>query len=83
MMLLSLSHDVVYQKSDSPRYFKANKGLLAICAWMCVSSKLAFLLSPWQLRIHGLTEFFSSYNTLGHISIIDGEIGQRRASGMP
>ncbi|KAL4910483.1 hypothetical protein BDW74DRAFT_184400 [Aspergillus multicolor] len=26
----------VYQSSDSPRYFKANKGLLVICVWMCV-----------------------------------------------
>lgn len=27
----------VYQTNDSPRYFKANKGLLVICVWMCVS----------------------------------------------
>lgn len=27
---------VVYQSADSPRYFKANKGLLVICVWMCV-----------------------------------------------
>lgn len=27
----------VYQPSDKPRYFKANKGLLVICIWMCVS----------------------------------------------
>ncbi|WYZ37681.1 hypothetical protein EsH8_II_001187 [Colletotrichum jinshuiense] len=26
----------IYQPSDSPRYFKANKGLLVICIWMCV-----------------------------------------------
>ncbi|KAI0850751.1 MFS general substrate transporter [Daldinia vernicosa] len=26
----------IYQPSDSPRYFKANKGLLVICVWMCV-----------------------------------------------
>ncbi|KAF3054793.1 hypothetical protein GL218_07437 [Daldinia childiae] len=26
----------VYQPSDSPRYFKANKGLLVICIWMCI-----------------------------------------------
>ncbi|KAL4929333.1 major facilitator superfamily domain-containing protein [Aspergillus undulatus] len=26
----------IYQSSDSPRYFKANKGLLVICVWMCV-----------------------------------------------
>lgn len=32
LMLLS-----VYQASDSSRYFKANKGLLVICIWMCVS----------------------------------------------
>lgn len=28
---------VVYQSEDSPRYFKANKGLLVICIWMFVS----------------------------------------------
>lgn len=27
----------IYQPSDKPRYFKANKGLLVICVWMCVS----------------------------------------------
>ncbi|KAL4971678.1 major facilitator superfamily domain-containing protein [Aspergillus desertorum] len=26
----------IYQSSDSPRYFKANRGLLVICVWMCV-----------------------------------------------
>ncbi|KAH8204915.1 hypothetical protein TruAng_000954 [Truncatella angustata] len=26
----------IYQSSDSPRYFKANKGLLVICIWMCL-----------------------------------------------
>ncbi|KAI0886573.1 major facilitator superfamily transporter [Annulohypoxylon maeteangense] len=26
----------IYQSADSPRYFKANKGLLVICVWMCV-----------------------------------------------
>ncbi|KAI1801679.1 MFS general substrate transporter [Daldinia bambusicola] len=26
----------IYQPSDSPRYFKANKGLLVICIWMCI-----------------------------------------------
>lgn len=26
----------VYQPDDSPRYFKANKGLLVICIWMCL-----------------------------------------------
>ncbi|KAF4989859.1 hypothetical protein FDECE_14568 [Fusarium decemcellulare] len=26
----------IYQPSDSPRYFKANKGLLVICIWMCL-----------------------------------------------
>ncbi|OJJ59265.1 hypothetical protein ASPSYDRAFT_178609 [Aspergillus sydowii CBS 593.65] len=26
----------IYQSSDSPRYFKANRGLLVICIWMCV-----------------------------------------------
>ncbi|KAI2466196.1 major facilitator superfamily transporter [Annulohypoxylon bovei var. microspora] len=26
----------IYQSSDSPRYFKANKGLLVICVWMCL-----------------------------------------------
>ncbi|KAF1959709.1 major facilitator superfamily transporter [Byssothecium circinans] len=26
----------VYQPGDAPRYFKANKGLLVICIWMCV-----------------------------------------------
>ncbi|KAI1384939.1 major facilitator superfamily transporter [Hypoxylon trugodes] len=26
----------IYQSSDAPRYFKANKGLLVICVWMCV-----------------------------------------------
>ncbi|KAI1097630.1 MFS general substrate transporter [Jackrogersella minutella] len=26
----------IYQSSDSPRYFKANKGLLVICVWMCI-----------------------------------------------
>ncbi|KAF9729491.1 major facilitator superfamily transporter [Paraphaeosphaeria minitans] len=26
----------IYQPSDAPRYFKANKGLLVICVWMCV-----------------------------------------------
>ncbi|KAL4863234.1 hypothetical protein BDV12DRAFT_202318 [Aspergillus spectabilis] len=26
----------IYQASDSPRYFKANKGLLVICVWMCL-----------------------------------------------
>ncbi|KAI1501508.1 major facilitator superfamily domain-containing protein [Biscogniauxia marginata] len=26
----------IYQPDDSPRYFKANKGLLVICVWMCV-----------------------------------------------
>ncbi|KFY38142.1 hypothetical protein V494_04504 [Pseudogymnoascus sp. VKM F-4513 (FW-928)] len=26
----------IYQSNDSPRYFKANKGLLVICVWMCV-----------------------------------------------
>lgn len=31
--------EVVYQPSDSPRYFKANKGLLVICFWMCVSKE--------------------------------------------
>ncbi|TKW51739.1 putative transporter [Colletotrichum tanaceti] len=30
----------VYQPSDSPRYFKANTGLLVICVWMCVSCNL-------------------------------------------
>lgn len=30
----------VYQSEDSPRYFKANKGLLVICVWMCVSHKI-------------------------------------------
>ncbi|WDK09213.1 major facilitator superfamily transporter [Colletotrichum graminicola] len=28
----------IYQPDDAPRYFKANKGLLVICIWMCVSS---------------------------------------------
>lgn len=27
----------VYQPDDAPRYYKANKGLLVICVWMCVS----------------------------------------------
>ncbi|KAI1459662.1 MFS general substrate transporter [Annulohypoxylon moriforme] len=26
----------IYQSTDSPRYFKANKGLLVICVWMCL-----------------------------------------------
>ncbi|KAI2607968.1 MFS general substrate transporter [Hypoxylon sp. NC1633] len=26
----------IYQSDDAPRYFKANKGLLVICIWMCV-----------------------------------------------
>ncbi|CCF37160.1 major facilitator superfamily transporter [Colletotrichum higginsianum] len=26
----------IYQPSDSPRYFKANTGLLVICVWMCL-----------------------------------------------
>ncbi|KAF4908595.1 putative transporter [Colletotrichum fructicola] len=26
----------IYQSNDAPRYFKANKGLLVICIWMCV-----------------------------------------------
>ncbi|KAG8354287.1 putative transporter [Fusarium venenatum] len=26
----------IYQPDDSPRYFKANKGLLVICIWMCL-----------------------------------------------
>ncbi|KAF6815137.1 major facilitator superfamily transporter [Colletotrichum plurivorum] len=26
----------IYQPDDAPRYFKANKGLLVICIWMCV-----------------------------------------------
>ncbi|QKX61336.1 uncharacterized protein TRUGW13939_08484 [Talaromyces rugulosus] len=26
----------IYQSSDAPRYFKANKGLLVICVWMCL-----------------------------------------------
>ncbi|KAK7431664.1 hypothetical protein QQZ08_001883 [Neonectria magnoliae] len=26
----------IYQPDDAPRYFKANKGLLVICVWMCV-----------------------------------------------
>ncbi|KAL5337434.1 major facilitator superfamily domain-containing protein [Aspergillus crustosus] len=26
----------IYQASDSPRYYKANRGLLVICVWMCV-----------------------------------------------
>ncbi|KAI9148210.1 major facilitator superfamily transporter [Paramyrothecium foliicola] len=26
----------IYQPSDAPRYFKANKGLLVICIWMCL-----------------------------------------------
>ncbi|KAM0702719.1 hypothetical protein Q7P35_010151 [Cladosporium inversicolor] len=26
----------IYQPSDKPRYFKANKGLLVICIWMCL-----------------------------------------------
>ncbi|KAK0386475.1 hypothetical protein NLU13_6310 [Sarocladium strictum] len=26
---------IIYQPSDAPRYFKANKGLLVICFWMC------------------------------------------------
>ncbi|KAH8901697.1 major facilitator superfamily transporter [Thozetella sp. PMI_491] len=26
----------IYQPEDAPRYFKANKGLLVICIWMCV-----------------------------------------------
>ncbi|OTA68676.1 MFS general substrate transporter [Hypoxylon sp. EC38] len=26
----------IYQSDDAPRYFKANKGLLIICIWMCV-----------------------------------------------
>lgn len=25
----------VYQPTDSPRYYKANTGLLVICVWMC------------------------------------------------
>ncbi|KAI0150140.1 MFS general substrate transporter [Hypoxylon sp. NC0597] len=25
----------IYQPDDAPRYFKANKGLLIICVWMC------------------------------------------------
>jgi hypothetical protein len=33
----------VYQPSDKPRYFKANKGLLVICIWMCVSNIETFL----------------------------------------
>lgn len=28
----------IYQPSDAPRYKKANKGLLVICIWMCVSA---------------------------------------------
>ncbi|OTB07577.1 hypothetical protein M426DRAFT_240780 [Hypoxylon sp. CI-4A] len=26
----------IYQAADKPRYFKANKGLLVVCIWMCV-----------------------------------------------
>ncbi|KAK7407842.1 hypothetical protein QQX98_010013 [Neonectria punicea] len=26
----------IYQPDDTPRYFKANKGLLVICVWMCL-----------------------------------------------
>ncbi|KAL6706500.1 hypothetical protein ACN47E_005439 [Coniothyrium glycines] len=26
----------IYQPTDAPRYFKANKGLLVICIWMCL-----------------------------------------------
>ncbi|KAI1373311.1 MFS general substrate transporter [Hypoxylon crocopeplum] len=29
----------IYQSDDAPRYFKANKGLLVICIWMCKNSK--------------------------------------------
>lgn len=36
-MSATSTNATVYQKSDSPRYFKANKGLLVICVWMCVS----------------------------------------------
>lgn len=35
---------IVYQPTDAPRYFKANKGLLVICFWMCVSSKFCLSL---------------------------------------
>jgi hypothetical protein len=38
---LKSGHEVmfpVYQASDKPRYFKANKGLIVICVWMCVSN---------------------------------------------
>jgi hypothetical protein len=37
-MLGISTNATVYQKSDSPRYFEANKGLLVICVWMCVST---------------------------------------------
>ncbi|KAF2031439.1 major facilitator superfamily transporter [Setomelanomma holmii] len=26
----------IYQPTDAPRYFKANKGLLVMCVWMCL-----------------------------------------------
>lgn len=26
----------IYQPTDAPRYFKANKGLLVVCIWMCL-----------------------------------------------
>lgn len=45
---------VVYQSDDSPRYFKANKGLLVICIWMCVSA-----LPPFHL-IYALTQAYQA-----------------------
>nr|XP_036580087.1 allantoate permease [Colletotrichum truncatum]KAF6787843.1 allantoate permease [Colletotrichum truncatum] len=39
----------IYQPDDSPRYYKANKGLLVICIWMClVQYPFTFFYYRWR-----------------------------------
>jgi len=56
--------DPVYQPTDAPRYFKANKGLLVICVWMCVSTppqQSTIAKTRWRLILHQLIQYPGTY----------------------
>jgi hypothetical protein len=73
---------VVYQPTDAPRYFKANKGLLVICIWMCVSTRINLATSA--TRAAASTNYNDSLSNIRVLtSTIDGGTPQRLRNGTP
>lgn len=63
----------IYVESDSPRYFKANKGLIGVIVFNLVSTAMAAYNSR-SMR-------FRSFSTPGHTSTTDGGTRRKPRSG--